>query len=204
MAVGSTLAFVGRRHARYSLVRCRQWLRHDAGHASADFRTVFYYQGNDRHWSRLVGEQRDHRQAQCHGAGRQPSRRSGERYATVRGPCSCSSFRRTGSVYPQCLPSRCRPKCRICDKSACPNLACFSRDRDPTALNRSLPTVRADDPLYSPHSREKLQIWGTRVVSGMGSGRSITAECVGGSMQRGACSAGANFDRVTCRRLMRM
>ena len=44
------------------------------------------------------------------------------------------------------------------------------------------------------------------VVSGMGVVRAVHygSEWVGGSMQRGACSAGANFDLVTCRRLMRM
>ncbi len=79
--IGPPLAFVGGRHTRYSVVRCRQWLRHDAGNAPADFRTVFYYQGNDRHRPWPVGEQRDYRQAQCHGAGCQPSGRSGEREA---------------------------------------------------------------------------------------------------------------------------
>ena len=81
VAIRPAIAFVGGRHTRYSAVRCGQWLRHDAGNAPADFRTVFYHQGNDRDRPWSVGEQRDYRQAQCHRPGCQPTRRCGEREA---------------------------------------------------------------------------------------------------------------------------
>ena len=72
VAVFPPVSFVGGRHTRYSIVCRGQWLRHDRGHAAADFRAIFYHQGNDGNGAWLVGERRDHRQAQRHGAGGQP------------------------------------------------------------------------------------------------------------------------------------
>jgi signal transduction histidine kinase len=67
----------------FRLVRCGQWLRHDARRvANAGRRCGFssrFLPPRKQTGTGLgsVGEQRDYRQAQCHGAGRQPSGRSG-------------------------------------------------------------------------------------------------------------------------------
>ena len=79
------IPFLGGRHTRDSAICRGQRLRHDAGNAATDFRAVFYHQGNHRYRPGPVGEQRDYRQAQRHGAGRQPSGRSGEREAVRHG-----------------------------------------------------------------------------------------------------------------------
>ncbi len=81
VAVCPPIPFLGGRNTGGSIVCGGQRLRHDAGNAAADFRAVFYHQGNNRHGPWHVGERRNSRQASCHGASRQPRGRRGKRKA---------------------------------------------------------------------------------------------------------------------------